>query len=122
MPSIQELGFTPIDGLTLFLSIVAAVLGSGADYLLRRDDLQKLPRREKQPMHWTRWSPLLFARIAYLGPVSGLAVWLLLYGSLASGPIAVCKLLLISLWAGFTTPQIAAQLQNHPPKVQPSDS
>ncbi len=111
MGEFSMLGFTCIDSFVCLLCITASVFGSGVDYLLRRDDWEKYPSAEPTSLPIGRNIALFGGRVLTLGMASGLATWLMFYGSMSNSPSSYCKLLLLAGWAGFSAPDIAIRLR-----------
>ncbi len=102
--------FSETDINLLLLCTLAAILGGFCDFLLKRDDLQKLPKEDPHPMPFPRSITLLIATLV-LSAAAGAIVWLLVVDALLPGKGPIARALLLAAFAGFTAPELGLTLK-----------
>ena len=116
MNELKLLGFTGTDGFLAYSCVAAAIIGSLIDYLIKREDFSSLGPESKVTLKFSRYMPLMLGR-TFLGAAGGIAVYLLLLGSITLDKSGFAKLMILSAIAGFSAPAIAEKYKNKVPKV-----
>lgn len=104
MSKFEILGFTDMDGFVATCCLMAGAFGALVDYILKRENLVKFTA-EAQKLKFMRWMPLMFARLM-IGVASGGFVWLLLSGGMLQNRENFCRLIILAIASGFSSPAV----------------